>query len=261
MFRYRFLRIAAIALIVYGLLGLPIAAAMFVVGATTFGEIARLQTALDAERGTLVQALRTVSTTMRNTAGATTEFQRSIESARRAADDASLLANNTAGTFRELAQGMNIQIFGLQPMASIAPQFDRGADQLTQLAISLGITREALSQNARDVQRVGGDLDQLQRQVDAVATSLSQPGMLSLGSQALLPFQIAFYGMCLLVILQSAFSIVAGIALYRLQRAMGTEPLFPFLVQPALPPPPEARTATTSAADAHGRAPTSTPAQ
>ena len=47
--------------------------------------------------------------------------------------------------------------------------------------------------------------------------------------QSLLPFEIAFYGMCLLVMLQSAFSIVAAITLYRLQRALGrTEPLFPF---------------------------------
>jgi hypothetical protein len=108
---------------------------------------------------------------------------------------------------------------------------------------------------------VGSDLQQLQRQVDAVAASLSQPGVLSFGTQALLPFQIAFFGMCLLVLLQSAFSIVAGIALYRLQKAMGTQPLFPFLAQPALPAP--SRTATTSGVDgqAHGRVPTSTPAR
>jgi hypothetical protein len=258
MFRYRFLRSAAVALGLYGVFGLLVASAMLVVGASTFGEITRFQNALDTERVALVQSLRTVSATVKDTGGATTEFQRSIESARRSADDASTLANDTAGTFRELAVRMNIQIFGLQPLAGIAPQFDRSADQLTQLAISLGATRDALAQNRRDVQRVGGDLEQLQRQVDAVAASLSQPGVLSFGTQAMLPFQVAFYGMCVLVILQSAFSIVAGIALYRLQRAMGTEPLFPFLAQRALPP---ARTATTSGGVARDRAPGSTPAQ
>ena len=68
-------------------------------------------------------------------------------------------------------------------------------------------------------------------QLDAVAASLSQPGVLGMDAQSLLPFQIAFYGMCLLVVLQSAFSIVAGIVLYRLQRALGAEPLFPHAIR------------------------------
>jgi hypothetical protein len=98
-----------------------------------------------------------------------------------------------------------------------------------QLAISLGATRDALAQNTRDVGRVGGDLNQLQAELDAVANSLSQPGVLGLDTQSLLPFQVAFYGMCLLVIVQSVFGLVAGVALYRLQRALGGEPLFPHI--------------------------------
>jgi hypothetical protein len=92
--------------------------------------------------------------------------------------------------------------------------------------------------NRSDVQRVGSDLTQLQGELDAVATSLSRPGILGLGPSTMMPFQVALYGLCLLVVLQSLFSIVAGIALFRLQRAMGSEPLFPFLAtRKALPPP------------------------
>src|SRR5205823_4052235 len=110
--------------------------------------------------------------------------------------------------------------------------------QLQRTAISLGTTRDALGTNRADVQRVGTDLSHLQTQLDAVAASLSQPGVLGLGSEALLPFQVAFYGMCLLVILQSSFSIVAGVVLYRLQRALGAEALFPHVRT-------DVRTATT----------------
>jgi hypothetical protein len=67
--------------------------------------------------------------------------------------------------------------------------------------------------------------------------------VLGLDAQSLLPFQVAFYGMCLLVIVQSAFSIVAGVVLYRLQRALGGEALFPHL----------SRTATTSDGAGRGR--------
>jgi hypothetical protein len=228
MFGYRFLRSAAVALGLYGLLGLCIAAAMLVVGSTTFTQVTTLQKTLESERVALVKSIRTVSGTLRDTASATTDFQRSIDNARTSADQASKLANDSAGTFRDLGVSMNtLTIFGLQPLGGMSPQFDRSADQLQQLAISLGTTREALGQNGADVARVGRDLGQLQLELDAVAASLSQPGVLGFDTQGFLPFQVAFYGMCLLVILQSAFSIVAGITLYRLQRALAGEPLFP----------------------------------
>jgi len=239
MVRYQFLRSAAIAFVVYGLLGLFIAAAMLVVGISTFGQVLTLQTTLESERVALVQSIRTVSGTLRDTAATTADFQKSIDNARGAADQASKLTNDSAGTFRGLGTNLGaLTILGFQPLAGVAPQFDSSADQLQQVAISLGTTRDALAQNGSDIQRVGADLGQLQVQLDRVATSLSQPGVLGLEPQGLLPFQVAFYGMCLLVILQSAFSLVAGVVLYRLQRALGAEALFPHVRT-------DVRTATT----------------
>ncbi|MBV9329389.1 MAG: hypothetical protein JO352_37280 [Chloroflexi bacterium] len=230
MVRYRFLTVAAVALGAYGVLGLIIAVAMLVVGFSTFGQVTSLQQTLESERGSLVQSIRTVSATLHDTAGATTGFQQSIDRARAAADQASRLANSSAGTFRGLGTSVSgVTVLGIQPLAGLGPQFSSSADQLQQLAIQLGATRDALAQNGTDVQQVGNDLNQLQQQLDTVAAALSQPGVLGLDAQSLLPFQVAFYGMCLLVLLQSAFSIVAGVVLYRLSRALGGEPLFPHI--------------------------------
>ena len=141
MLRYRFLRTAAVALEFYGILGLAISAAMLVVGITTFGQIAQLQRTLESQRSSLVDSIHTVSATVRDTATTTASFQTSIDDARGAADSASTLANSSAGTFRSLSDSMNVQIFGLQPLASLAPQFAQSADQLQRLAISLGVTQ------------------------------------------------------------------------------------------------------------------------
>jgi len=176
-----------------------------------------VQSTLESERAQLVGSLRTVSGTVKDTANSTNQFQSSIDGARNSADTASKLANDTAGTFRDLANGLNIQIFGIQPLAGVSPQFTRGADQLQQLAISLGTTRDALAQNRGDVQRIGADLNQLQAQLDGMASTLNQPGLFGLPAQALWPFQFAFYGLCLLVVLQSVFSIIGGVALYRVR--------------------------------------------
>jgi hypothetical protein len=228
MFSTRFLRSAAVALVLYGILGLCVSAALVLVGSSTFSQVATLSTTLEQQRTALVQSLRTASGTLRDTAAATSDLERSIDNASRSADQASQLANDSAGTSREMGSSFSLlTIFGLQPLAGIAPQFTRSADQLQQMAISLGSTRDALAQNKADVRRVGSDLGQLQKELDLVAAALSQPGVLGLDGRGLLPFQVAFYGMCLLVTVQSAFSLVAGVVVYRLQRALGTQPLFP----------------------------------
>jgi hypothetical protein len=258
MFGSRTLRTAAIALVLYGILGLCTAVAMVVVGSITFTRVATLQASLERERGSLVAALHTAASALGNTANVTGSFQSSVDGARTSADTASRLANDTAGTFRDMAANMNLSIFGLQPLAGLMPQFTQGADQLQQLAISLGATRDALASSKSNIDNVTTDLRQLQGQMNAVATSLEQPGVLGLDSQTLVPFQIAVFGICLLVLLQSAFSIVAGIALYRVQRALGSEYLFPLLARPPLPPASAGlRTATTTVAtdDERGPAP------
>jgi len=241
-------RSAAIALLVYGVLGLVTTIVMLIVGLATFKQIDALQATVERQRASLVRSIRTVSATVKDTATTTSNFETSIGGARDSADAASKLANDTAGTFRDLGAASNIQIFGVQPLAGIAPQFDRSADQLQQLAISLGATRDALAQNRNDIQRVGTDLTQLNGELDNIANSLDQPGTLGLSAQAQMAFQLVFYGVCLLMLLQSAFSLIAGIALFRLQKGMGDEPLFPVAAPGALPAPEDVRTATTTVA-------------
>ncbi len=216
-------RTAGVALAVYGVLGLAVAIAMVLLGSTLFDELERLREPIDRERGSLVQSLRAVSTTVGDAASATHELGVSVEAARASADMASQLAADTATSFRELAQAMQVDVFGFRPLAPIAPRFDQGAVQLTQLASTLATARGALGRNGADVARLGGDLATLQRQVDALSTSVDQAGLLFATRQRLLAFQVAFYGMCLLVALQSLFSLVAGGALLRQQARRARE--------------------------------------
>ncbi|MDQ6673319.1 MAG: hypothetical protein M3069_21690 [Chloroflexota bacterium] len=230
MFGYRFLRSAAVALWLYGLLGVVIAGVLLIVGLSVFDRVMELQKTLETERAAVVQSVRGMSGTLRDTAAATSDFQRSIDTARGSADEASKLANDSAGTFRSLGSSLNSLTFlGIQPLAGLQPQFDHSADQLQQLAISLGTTRESLAQNGSDVGRVGTDLTSLQTQLDGLAVSLAQPGVLGFDASSLLPFQIAFYAICALILVQSGFSILGGVVLYRLQRNLGGRPLFPAL--------------------------------
>jgi len=223
---YRFLRGAAVALWVYGLLGIVVVAGLLSVGLSTMQQVASLQTTLETERTALVQSVRSMSSILQDTVSSTSDFQHSIDTARGSADQASRLANDSAGTFRNMGASLTgLTIFGIQPLVGIQPDFDRSADQLQQLAISLGTTRDALSQNGSDVGRVGSDLSRLKTQLDALATSLDQPGLFGFDARSVLPLKIAYFGLCLLLTLQSAFSIVAGVVLFRVQRTLGAESL------------------------------------
>lgn len=224
-FGYRFLRGAGVALIVYGLLGLLIATAMAVVGYTTIASVQRVQRDLDQQRLGLVTELRLASRTLATGAAATAGFQKSIDQARTAADTATQTSTAAATNFRELAAGMNLTVFGYQPFATVAPRFVAMADQLDQLAGTLGSTRDAMSQNTSDVQQLGGNLDALRTQLDRVASALDALSSTSAAGDQLTPFVVAMLGMCLLVVLQSAFSVFAGIQLLRLARALGARPL------------------------------------
>jgi hypothetical protein len=225
MFSNRFLRAAAMALWAYGVVGIFVAAAVLMVGLATFEQVMSLQKAVETQRTALVQSVRGMSSTLRDTAAATSDFQRSIDTARGSADQASQLANDSAGTFRNMGESLaGLTILGLQPLVSIQPEFDRSADQLQQLAISLGSTREALAQNGSDIGRVGGDLSRLQLQVDTLASALSQPNILGLDTRSLAPLKFAFFGMLALVLAQSVFSIIAGVVVFRLQRLRAIEP-------------------------------------
>jgi hypothetical protein len=231
MFRHRTVRAAALGLTIYGVLGILIVIALGVVGSRTFDEVSSLQGTLDMQRVALAQSVRTASRTIGDSAATSVEVQRSIDAAQASANTASQLAFNTSLSFRELSRSLQLTIFGIQPLAGIAPQFDQSGDQLEQLAMSLGSTRDALGQSRTGVGRVGTDLVQLQRQLDSVALAVEQAGGLGTSPRQLLPFQVAFYGMCLLVILQSLFSLVAGIALFRLGQALGSGALFPHVVR------------------------------
>lgn len=215
------IRLAGIALIAYGLIGIFVGVFLAVVGAVTLREITELRAALERERGTLATSLRTVAHTVGDSASATGDFERSLAGARDSAEAASRLAFDTAATFRGISQAMLVEIFGYQPFVGITPQFDQSALQIEELSATLGATARSLRQNGADVQRVGRDLVLVQRQVELLAATIDRVGLT--GTPAVQrPYEIAFFGMCLLFTLQSLFSLIAGLAVLRAGATLGT---------------------------------------
>ena len=210
-----FIRTAGVAFALYGVLGIAIAGFMLLVGMATFSELERLRTSFERDRTTLVQSLRTVGRTVGAAGESTGSFEGSLASAQESANTASQLAFDTSHTFRSLAQQMQLQVFGIQPLVTLAPQFEQGSEQLLQLAITLGDTRDAMATNRSEITRMTNELDRLRGEVALVADAFDRSTQALSAPGQLLPFQVAFYGMSGLVFIQSLFSLVAGFALLR----------------------------------------------
>jgi hypothetical protein len=221
MYGVRFLQTAGLAFAVYSLVGWFVAVAMLIVGGLTFTQIDRSREAVDQERRDVVTALRTLGSTFGDAAAATDSFDVSLGGARDSAMAASRLATDNAASFRSLAAAVQVQVFGIQPLAGLAPQFEQTAGQLDDLAVTLANTGTALGQNSADITRVSRDLAVAQRQIDDVAGLVEDIDILAASGQAaLLPFKVAYFGMCVLVVLQSLFTFIGGLALLRHARLL-----------------------------------------
>lgn len=236
MYRALFLRTAGVALAFYGVIGIFVVAATVLVGTTAFSEIARSRVVFNRERTSVVDSLRTLSRTFADASAATGNFEQSLNGARDSANSASRLAADTATSFRGLALSVQLDVFGIQPFGGLAPQFDQSAAQLDELSSTLRATQDSLGQNSRDILRVGADLAAVQRQVTVLADTLAGMDLLAAsGQQALLPLQVAFFGLCLLLGLQSLFALVAGLALLRY--ASGVRTRVVGVIEQVAPPP------------------------
>jgi DNA-binding FrmR family transcriptional regulator len=234
MSRAAFGRLAGLALVLYGILGLFVALAVVVVGYSMFARVQDLARQLDSQRIAVASSLQTAAGTVHDTAAGMGSFQQTVGGAQQAADQASQLAFNTGISFRQMADQLNVQVFGIQPFATVVPQFQQSADQLTQLAITLGDTRDGLKQSDANVQQVTTDLSQLEGQLRGMSNALNNATAYGAVGQQLLPFEVAFYSMCLLVAMQSIFSIVAGFALMRFMQPVPRQRVS--MVEPTSPP-------------------------
>ena len=117
---FRLVRAAALALGLYGILGVFVSAAMVIVGIWTFDQLVSLQATLETQRAAIVQSIRTVSGAVHDTGGATTDVRQSIDSAQSAANQASVLSNDSA---RHVSPGRRQPD---QPHGARYPADDRG---------------------------------------------------------------------------------------------------------------------------------------
>jgi hypothetical protein len=146
------------ALLLYGIGGVAI------LGWTAFGAgaaLERLDAMSDPRSGVVAEAARSLEATASGFDG----LQTSLADARRSTDQAAAAARQTADGAAQLASGMSLQVFGIQPFASLAGTFRTEADQLRQLAGDLDAVSHDIDHNSADVSSIRASLVTLRQRL------------------------------------------------------------------------------------------------
>jgi len=155
-------------LIVYGVLGIALVASGASIGLGLAGRIEELATAAE---GTLSAAAEST----RAAADSFTSVDGSLEQANTSATQAAELSREASATLGSLANAMSLSILGAQPLLPLADDFNTSADQAEALAGTLDGVATSLGDTQTDVAVIGGELEELSRQIEALQNAAT-PG-------------------------------------------------------------------------------------
>lgn len=172
--RRRAVRLLGLILVAYGVVGALILAASAVGLAGPFDQVGKLALTLEGQRQSLVRALDTTTTTLRDAASGIGRLDTSLSRARDSTTQAAALAREVSGTMSQLGASMNITIFGAQPFVGLVGSFDLVAGQLNELSTSIDGIATSLGANSTDIIITRANIDSLRDQVEEVADTLRE---------------------------------------------------------------------------------------
>lgn len=165
-------------LVAYGVLGL----AVVLVGAlVAVAGAQRLERTLAAVDGTLEAA----ADSTRAVADSFDSIDDGLAGAEVATSGAAELARDASATLDGLASAMNISILGAQPLAPLADDFERVAEQSADVADSLDAVGASLSDVRTDADVIADELSGLADELDELRTAADTSAPVSL-----IPFMI-----------------------------------------------------------------------
>jgi hypothetical protein len=199
----------------YGLIGLALLGAAAVGLGQPLEQLGTLGSTVETQRGALATTLRETSRSLGNASSGFEGFDESLAQARTSTDRAATIAREVSQTMVGMGRAMNVSVFGVQPLAPLAPQFERAAQQLQQLGTDLDGIGTALTRNSADIRTAQADLDRVREQVERLATAAESAPIPAGTSNGLTVIRLGLYGLLAWLALQALASLLLGLALLR----------------------------------------------
>jgi uncharacterized phage infection (PIP) family protein YhgE len=211
-------RVAGTALIIWGVVGMVLLALFFNGFARPIADLNNMAASLETQRAAAVAAIDKAKSTIDQTATGVRGMDSSLSDAKAATDRASSIANDVSASMADLADKMQINIFGLQPLAGLAPGFSNAATQLSGLSTDLATIGQSLDSNRDDAQAVAQSLDELSTSLADFKTAVNSGPQLDDVARSLDSLRIGILALLAWLGALAVGSIVAGIGCFVVAR-------------------------------------------
>lgn len=220
--RGRRLQLLGLAVAGYGVIGIV----LFIVVALSISRplerAQRLSSAVETQRGELVETLEQAEDTIRQMSEAVGRMDGSLGEAKAATDRASGIAHGVAASMYQLRDAMYLSILGAQPLIGLAGGFDTSGQQLDLLGTDLTAIGAALEVNRGDVVTTSSNMSLLAASVDNLATAVRATPRVEISLATLDAVRFAVYAVAGWMVLLAVGCVVLGLYLIVVGRRAGT---------------------------------------
>jgi uncharacterized protein YoxC len=211
-------RIGGTFLIAWGVVGMVLLALFFNGLAGPIADINDMAASIATQRAAALAAIDNAKTTIDKTATGVRGMETSLADAKAATDRAAGLATNLGTSMSGLADAMQVNIFGLQPLAGLSSGFSDTATQLGGLSTDLSTIGESLDSNRDDAQAVAQSLDDLSTSLGDFRTAVNSGPQLNDVAKSLDSLRIGILALLAWLGALAIFAVVAGIGCFVVAR-------------------------------------------
>jgi len=130
---------------------------------------------LEGQRRQLVAMLDASSDALADAETAAANVDGSLTATSGAAGSASTFMGELATTMRSLAGSLRVSLFGSQPFAGAADDFERVADRATEVAEDLGLAATSVELAGGDIAALSRDLGEMRLELDRIRDNVGGP--------------------------------------------------------------------------------------
>ena len=216
--RHPRLGVLGAGLVIYGVIGLILFAAVAVAINRPLERAQALSASVESERAALIQTLGQAQTTLDGMSEGVGRMDTSLADAKSATDRASGIAGDLATSMYDLRDAMSLSIFGAQPLIGLASGFDGSGQQLQALGTDPTTIGTSLEANRNDAISTSANLAQLATSVGQITTLVSDTQGVEISTASLDAVRLAVYAICGWLAVLALGCIVVGLYLVRLGR-------------------------------------------
>ena len=206
-------RWVGLGLILYGLAGLVLAAGGAVLVSSSFRGVDRLADTIVAQRNTLALSLETTAAFVANAATSVTAVDDVLADSVEATRGAATMARSLATAADEVAVAATFQIFGQQPLATVATSFTRVGADARVLADQLDAAGATLGGTTTETDRLRADLVRVSEQIRTFNRGLTESAVLDDIESGFDPPRLVLYGLLGWLAAQALAAVVTGVVL------------------------------------------------